>query len=182
MATTMTAEIKAAIALLSDNDYFVCTNLERAEMWVLEEVEARVDEEMEALEDDLANAEKELAELKVEYKKLKRGTPSTTVRYSYQQNEENQKAIAEKNRCGFCTITSPEGPVRTMWDIIKTNKVNCFDDFRYAEKYDDAMWYQARAEFLEHQLNKLQEETCDYEYIVTENQQLKEWAWTAMTQ
>jgi len=182
MATTMTAEIKAAIALLYDNDYFVCTNLERAKMWVSEEVEARVDEETEMIEQCLDAAEKELAELKVEYKKLKRATPSTTARYSYKQDEENLKAIAENNPSGFCTITHPEGPVRTMWATMKTNKVHTFDDLRYAEKYDDAMWYQARTEFLENELTKLQEATCDYDYVVTENQQLKEVAWTALTQ
>lgn len=93
--------------------------------------------------------------------------------YTIPQSEENHKALVANNRIGFCTIAYPEedhpsGPVRTMLRVVETNPTYTFQDIRFAEQFDDAQWYRARAEYLQNELNKYELEEEEEEEVEEE--------------
>ena len=98
--------------------------------------------------------EKNDKKIDLDFEKLQRETATASMAtYKFKQSDANLKAIAANKRGDYCTISNPEedhpsGPVRTMRQTMKTQK-HSTDDLRFAEAYDDAQWFRARAEFLE---------------------------------
>ena len=71
-------------------------------------------------------------------------------RTQQQVYEANKKAVEEDRCCDFQTTAVNGDPARTMTEVMKTNKADGgMYSMMWAEKYDEASWFRARAEFLE---------------------------------
>jgi len=68
--------------------------------------------------------------------------------FTYQQSEENIKAIIANKPSEFKS-TPDHATERSMMEVAKSGPFACPSPFIYAEKYDEAMWFRARAEYLE---------------------------------
>ena len=106
--------------------------------------------------------EKNDKKIDLDFEKLQRETATARMAtYKFKQSDANLKALTDNERGDYCTITHPEenhpsGPVRTMRQTMKTQK-HTTDDLRFAEAYDDAQWFRARAEFLAYKVAQLEE-------------------------
>ena len=67
--------------------------------------------------------------------------------------QQQETAVEMNDRKSFKT-TCELSEHKTMKDVAKSGPFSC-NPQTYAEKYDDAIWYQARCEFLEKQLENL---------------------------
>lgn len=111
----------------------------------------------------------------LDFEKLQREIATASMAtYTFKQSDANLKALTDNERGDYCTITHPEedhpsGPVRTMLRTMKTQK-HSTDDLRFAEAYDDAQWFRARAEFLAYKVAELEEEAEEARKLLFPNE------------
>jgi len=76
-----------------------------------------------------------------------------------QVKEANKKAVEENRCCDFQTTAGvTTDTARTMTEVMKTNKADGgMYSWLYAEKYDEASWFRARAEYLQQKVWELEE-------------------------
>ena len=76
--------------------------------------------------------------------------------------EANKKAVEEDRCCDFQTTAVNGDPARTMTEVMKTNKADGgMYSWLYAEKYDEASWFRARAEYLQNKVWELEAKMQD---------------------
>ena len=103
---------------------------------------------------------------KIEMEQIKQigSSQKSEINMEQQIKNQNRQAVV-KNECHkFKTTAQASETARTMTEIMKTNKADLgMYSVMYAEQYDRAAWFEARAEYLQQRVAELEESKKDLE-------------------